>query len=112
MMRAEYVDAQRDERLRPGLADMGDAGAVIHSRRLEIDERPCHRIAIQKIDRIPQDPTVGREVGLSTADMSPRGDRRLVFEQMIEEMTAGEASGARDQRRTRHGRQSDATLSV
>lgn len=91
---------------------MGDAGAVINDRRLQLGQCSRDRLPIEQIERSPDDARVGREICLPTTDVSPCRDRRLVLEQVIDEMAAGKASGARDQRRTRHGRQSDATLSV
>ena len=44
------------------------------------------------------------EMLLAVATVYPSGDRAAVFEEMVDEMTAGEARSARDQRGTRHGR--------
>src|SRR5262245_47650846 len=46
---------------------------------------------------------------LAAANVRPRGNTAVVFEKMIDEMAAGKTGGARDQRRTSHVRQSDAT---
>ena len=83
---------------------MRNPGAVIDRRGLQIGERARDRVAIQQVDRVPQHTRIGGEVWLTASLVCPRGHGRFLLEQVIDEVTAGKTRGARDQRRTRHGR--------
>ena len=88
---------------------MRDPGAVVDGRGLQTGKRARDCRPIEKIDRLPQDARITCEMRLATANVRPCRDPVLVVEKMINEVAAGKACGARDQRRTRHVRQSDAT---
>ena len=103
MMSAEDVNAQCANRLRPGFTDMRDAGAVIDDRWPQISERARDCRTIEDVDRCPQHPRIVQQVPFTIAEMRPTRNLTVMFEKMIDQVTAGKPCGAGDQRRTMHG---------
>ena len=106
-MRAEHVDAAARAPARPGVADVGNAGAVIDRRMAAA--RQCARATASRSSRSTDvhctaaSPMPGRGPP-RTCDQA--ATRRLAFEEMIDEVAAGEAGRAGDQRRHQARRRS------
>jgi hypothetical protein len=93
----------------PRLAHVGDAGAVIDCRRLHPGELVRHRVAIEQIHGAPEHagsvvrvPPFGQV--RPSAAMGPGRNHLFAVEEMVYEVATRKSGGARDQRRTRHGR--------
>ncbi len=100
--RAERVETQRALGLRPRGGDVGEAREVVHRTGPERRDLARDGVAIEQVDRAPSDAGILGGSGPARR-VRPRRDFGVMFEEMLDEMAAGEPCRAGNERDARHG---------